>query len=480
MTLKPFAVPRFGGVNRRDDPQDVGPFQAISATNVDLDVTGAIRTREGANKLNTTSGTGDYYQLIPYGTNLLAVRESAGTAALDSIDGVGVRTQVGATFGVSNTGGRPVAIGVQPSGASTEQTLVFFPSGGTTLRKYDGSAHAASVGQPWFVCVSPVDNRLVQAKFTTAAASPSGADGSLSTVFFSDPGAPETFDATNFVHLRPGDKEVITGVASWREMVFVLKETVGFVFYGTGTDATGAPVFNYRTINLPDVCRGGVTAGDRGVYYYGRRGVYRTRGDTPEKVSSIIGIPSVFEDNTFSNSPVSWAHGRLCVCDTSNLGTWVYDEVGDYWLFYQYATSVTPVISDGAQCFVEWGERVAFLSDDDVFYSDSVTSDRTTDDDGTAITWSWQSGWYGMGPPGADAFTRWTRVWGTGTATVSVFTDHGTTDANAGSVSLGTSPAVAEGYHLKSYKGQLFSHKLSGSGVATVNRLQHDVASVRP
>src|SRR5262249_12658681 len=110
------------------------------------------------------------------------------------------------------------------------------------LYRWDGSAWTnPAIGYPGqFLAVTPGDNRVVLAD---------GLRGNQSRVRFSDPGAPETFGANNYVDLTPNDGEAIAGVATWQNYVVVAKQTKFFVFYGTSSDSTGQPVFNYRTVN---------------------------------------------------------------------------------------------------------------------------------------------------------------------------------------------------------------------------------------
>jgi hypothetical protein len=95
-----------------------------------------------------------------------------------------------------------------------------------------------------FVNVTPIDNRLMLLAFSGL----SNTDGN-STVMFSNAGQPESYTATNFVQLTPGDGESIRGVCNFGNQIFVFKESKFFVFTGPSTNSAGQPIFNYRIVN---------------------------------------------------------------------------------------------------------------------------------------------------------------------------------------------------------------------------------------
>jgi hypothetical protein len=143
------------------------------------------------------------------------------------------------------------------------------------------------------------------------------------------------------------------------------------------------------------------------------------------------------------------------------------------WTVYDWATRA---ILDGADVDNDGSLVIGLVVSNTGRIGLSNTS--YTDDNATAISWHHQSGFYDLGSQHSKR-TRQTVAWGSGSPTVSVFTDHGSSDANAAAVTLGTAPAVARGWHRKAYRGVLFSHKLSGSTAATVHRIGHTVADER-
>jgi hypothetical protein len=113
---------------------------------------------------------------------------------------------------------------------------------------------------------------------------------------FSDAGAPETYSANNYVHLIPGDGEEIIGVCTFGNQLFVFKESKIFVFYGTATDSTGNPVFNYRTVvvglywRLHDYITGNWLRPSPDGVYFARQVTASTRrmAGHPVKVTSAV------------------------------------------------------------------------------------------------------------------------------------------------------------------------------------------------
>jgi hypothetical protein len=388
--------------------------------------------------------------------------------------------------------------GKPATGAADELEYVYMGNGSETMRRWDGSAFTSPANMPkGCPYLYPRSSRLVATCFDAGShiLGPTAGPSSQSHVYFSDPGAPETWTANNYVILTPGDGERIHGAAAWRDLFFVFKRSKFFVFTGESTGGDGNPIFNYRTVDTGVglsgysagmEAAGAITSGPDGVYFMNERGVWRTSGDAPVLISGRI---APFFDGTASTSittsttrmreaRMTWHDDRLWISvatgsSTHNDRVLVYDPALDAWMVHDLSAY-------GMASF-----RSSAAREDLMFAYSTGTNDIgnhspvSTTDNGTAITSRWQSGFYDLGEPGRTVYTRWTRVWGSGAPTVSVFTDHVSTDTRAAAVTLGTAPAVSEGYHQQSYKGELFSHKLSGTTAWSVSRLQHDVAFVR-
>jgi hypothetical protein len=322
--------------------------------------------------------------------------------------------------------------GKPATGATSELEYVYFGDGNDAMRRWDGAAFTSPANMPKGApYLYPRSSRLVATCFEASShiLGPAAAQSSQSHVYFSDAGAPETWTATNYVILTPGDGERIHGAASYRDLFFVFKRSRFFVFTGESTAGDGNPIFNYRTVDTGvglsgyssgmEAC-GAIATGPDGVYFLNDRGVWRTSGDAPTRVSRAI---DPFFDGT-ATTPMTQDPARLRYARM----TWHNERL---WL---------AVATNGTS----YNNRL-------------LVFDPATD------------AWTMHDIPCAD---------------VTPFrpsTHYGTTDSTASAVTLGTSPAIVEGIHQQAYKGRLFSHKLSAtSGAWSVNRLVHDVAWTRP
>ena len=491
--MQRLAVERFGGLNLYDDPIEVGLGGAIDLLNVDLDGDGRLSARAGYVQVDSSGGTATYYRVFPVdGAYLALFRNSGVNIAFDKM--------VGST--ISNVGSW--AGGTSPQWTSSAvlgtptSTILFIATAeadatNNGLRQYDGTTLAAAAGSPRFVAVSPWDNRLVQAHYTSAAGSPSGANGSTSTVFFSDAGAPNTYTATNFLHLTPGDGEQIVGITRWRDLLFVFKSSSVFVFYGVSVGATGQPIFNYRRIGIPATVayqRGyePIVAGPDGVYFHTREGIYRTTGGIPELVSKPI-LPAVqfaadagMLDASLSFSSLTlgvnlgWARERLFVRFTNANNAeraYVLDRRSGQWVLWSAA---------GLANFVE--HTAAFGGRASVYTAGSshayAFSDNMTSDAGVAIVSHYKSGYAALAE-GDQARVRPFHLTGSGTVTHSLqkldATDQLAADV---SVAMGVAPAVLEKRAEQSAMARYLGFKVSAaSGAWALNRWRATVNSAR-
>jgi hypothetical protein len=495
MPYSPVAVPGFGGLILYPDPQEVGTQNAVDLLNVDLDLRGRVRSRDGFAAFTASAAASRLNDLTPFykansTTRQLLTSSNAGSfyraystaGAIVADQSLGVSEIFNADF--TRFGGPSAEVSYATSSAGSPTTN----SQANDVYKWDGAAWTAATGvrlggagnYPMMLDVVAAENRLVGAFVNSAS----------SRVGFSGAGTPETWGANDYVDLTPGDGERITAIVSWRELVVVFKKTKYFVFTGSSVDGTGNPVFNYRPVNtgVGAIARLCATATPNGVYFLSARGIYRTTGADPVLVSrdidpifrgssSSLYLGGVVNHAAIEQCRLAWHDERLFFSypsgsATVNDRTLVFDPETNQWLLWDLApNSMTSFrVGDAAELVFTYASGSNHIGRHSSAY---------TTDDGTAITSRYQSGFYELGQPGQDTYTRYTRLWGSGAPTLSVFTDYGTTDAVAAAVTLGTSPTVAEGYHQKAYKGRLFSHKLSGTTPWLVSNLQHDVAWAR-
>jgi hypothetical protein len=451
---------------------EVGLSGAIDALNVDLDVRGAVRVRDGYDNFTSSELTNQPDSITAYyrsnGDKLLLV-------------GNGNRVESVNTSGaVVNTTTSPTAnphFFARFGGPALE--AIYFANGTDQIRKFSTSVGFSEPGglsgqTGKFLAVTPTSNRLVVARETgtTGGSNPS-------SVSFSNAGLPETFTATDFVDLDPGDGEAIMGMVAWRDFVFVFKESKFWVHYGESTDATGGAVFNFRKVPGQGLAASrAVVAGRDGVYFLSRSGVYRTTGGHPELVSARLdplfygAVPDAYQGDeinqgSISTAAMTWLNERLYLSvptgsATTNDRMLVYDPRYDYWLPWNVAAAALCPFRIGN------GEELVFAYPTGANHLGRHSPSFTTDD-GTAIASRYRTGFYDHGVS-VEKRMRAATVWGTGTVSLKMSKDFGALDT-ARSLTLGTSPAIDRASTNCAKDGELFSHEFSAtSGQWAVHR----------
>lgn len=416
-SLTPVAFPGFtGGLNLRDQPNQVDPTQALDLLNVALIEREGIRSRDGYAKFTSSA-------LTNRPDSLAAFYTVSGTAQL--IVGNGSRLDALNTAGTSIANAAPTASPhyfTRFGGPTAE--LLFISNGTDSVRQWNAAAfsipaYTGTTPTGRFVSVTPWDNRLVNARRggTTAGDNPS-------TVRFSDAGTPTTFQAANYVDLTPGDGEAIMGVVAWERYVFVFKETKFFRFYGTSTNSTGATVFNYEGINdgVGLISSRALAGGRDGVYFMGRDGMYRTTGSRAELVSSTLDpfFAGVAPDFLVS-SPLNL--GALTSCamafhreqiylavptgtTSTNNRLLVYDPRYDYWTLHDIpAGALAPFRSSTTSDLMF---AYAAGTNDVGRHATGLTTDA-----GSTIASRWSGGWWDLGGPRRKT-VRESLLWGKG------------------------------------------------------------------
>lgn len=482
---------KLGGLNLVADPQEAGAEQAISCLNFTLDRNGRGRTRDGYDVLYDSGVDATVTNLHQVSAGIvLAACLASNVRAIDLGTGTSI-ANVALASGAS-------------SFASAGSAVYFTDTSAAQIRKYTGGAFSSPAGlasyEGNYLAVQPLEDRLVIADANNT-----------SRLWFSNPATPETItysagppETGDFIELTPGDGEPITGMAVYGTELFVFKRSKFFVFYGNSIDETGGSIFNYRMVDTGVGCDHVgihsirlVATHETGVYFLGYDGVYRTTGGPPVKVSGLIDpafkganlpIPGPFS-TVLANPVSSWLNLSVARDELYVIGStgstaiqFVMNLTTGEWMVYDLPAACAldgVTVADATDTGSYRGSvifgGVSLADSDGIVFKGSRAY---TDDDGTPIGWHHQSGFYDLGSQNTKRLRR-SVLWGTGTPTVSIFTDHGTTDGNAAAVTLGTAPAVARGWHTKAYRGVLFSHRLSGSSPATVHRIGHQVPDER-
>lgn len=426
MPYRSVPFPSFGaGLNLRDKTDVIKEDQAIDCLNVVFTERGAVQQRSGY--VAFTAGvplTNRVASLAPY------YRTGAATQILAGCD---TRLE-----GVSNTG----TVVASATGLTAGQTwnfarfgqpnseYAYAGNGSDTIRRWDGTVWTAPAGMPsgGALCVQPWDNRLISTSYNGTTGGPGGGAGSSSPshVYWSNAGAPETWTATNTLQLTPGDGEKILGCVAFRELVFVFKESKFFVFYATDTDATGNPVFRYRTVNTNQglASKRAIAVGRDGVYFISREGVYRTVGGEPQLVSDLIapifkgGASVYFESDVLNHAQITqcamaFHDEKIYLAYPSGSSTTsdrvlVFDPRYNWWSLWGFNVSVSCLTSfrasDQAELFMGAG-----TGGNEILRQTA----GSTSDNGVAITSRWRSGWFDYGVP-ENKTIREAKVWGTG------------------------------------------------------------------
>ena len=434
-------VPRFdGGVLLTAQPGVLGPDQLLDALNVEFSEAGSVRQRAGYAKLTSSPLANQPDSICPYYTSGGAKRLIVGNGnrldVLDSFPGPSVANTTSPTTSphfFARFGG-PTA------------EVVYITNGADQVRKLSGATFSTPAGLSGetgrFLAVW--DNRLVIAREGGATAG-----NNPSSVRFSDPADPENFAANVFEDLDPGDGESIMGLLTFRELLFVFKETKFFVFDGMGTDADGEADPSFRRVDngIGLAASRAIATGRDGVYFLDRKGVYRTTGSDPVPVSDALdpfftGTPSVY----FQSSPINRSSIDKCAMafhderiwlacptgtSTANDLTWVLDPRSGAWapqdLPIAAMCSFRPV-SDDELIFAYSGGSKNVGRHTDAYAADDMASDNTG---GVAIVSRARYGWQDMGVPGVKT-VREVRLVGEGGCTVRLTNDWRDTGRDTG------------------------------------------------
>jgi hypothetical protein len=488
LTLSPVKVESFGGLNLVDDPGEIGWTGAVDCLNVDFDRHGRIRSRGGYAKFNAAAnanaitGIASYYQS---GSSDYVVIADTGNK-LRSYDTSGVlQATSAATAGTNFLATR--------FGTDAAERL-YIANGAERVWRLEGTTYTLLGVGPTptsGLTVTPWDNRLVYL----------ATNGETSRVEFSDAGAPETVGANNYIRFTPGDGEKISGGCSWSNQVFIFKPDKFFVVYGTSTDSSGNPIFNYHTVE------GGVGAGAKGssvdgasrpcigtpygVCFVHTSGVYLTTGGAPTLLSGPLaplfngdlpplftGLSRPYYSDDITKANLAYLNGCLYVSIPDSTGTtvsktWVYEFERRIWTFSDLPARQMVAQDEGTGGVLLFVTPTSHASATRILNHGNVGYAQTTDD-GTAITSRYRSGFSDMGTPDKKRVHSW-RLQGTGAPTLKLSTDFGSLETGA-TVTLGTSPAVAQAVRRYAPTGREFSFQLGATSAWSVNSVVANVA----
>jgi hypothetical protein len=422
-------------VNLVEKVDAVKPDEAVDLLNVLFTQRGTIESRPGYNNLTGSELTNRVESLSPYYT-------ASGTRQL--VAGCGSRLET------ISTAGAVVASATGLSGGPWDFTrfgkpneeAVYAGNGTDSLRKWDGSnwtnptitvdGVGAKTGvKAGSLCTLPAYNRLVCGAFSTKTGGPGGAESSPSHVYFSEEGNPEAFESTAYIQFTPGDGEKVLAVVTWREFVFVFKESKFFVITDQARDSENKPEFVFQTIEtgVGLASPRAVCIHQSGVYFMGRGGVYRTTGQEPEQISNRV------EPIWSGDTSLFYKQGTLVFSAIQNCAMETWDEkiyltfptaeAANRQLVYSPDYKWWSILNLPASCFATF--RVENETELVFGYSsgEKMIGRHKTDyknDDGAAIKERWRSGWFDLGSADVKKI-RAGKAWGTGKVTVEIDKD---------------------------------------------------------
>ena len=454
----PFTFADFsGGINLRDKADAVGDKEAIDLLNVTFTERGAIRQRDGyadftiadlANRVDSLSpfytAGGLRHLIAGCGTRLEALQNDGSLIASKT-------SLVGGpyTFARFASPGSEYIYCANGSDLPqrwngfgwAEPTATVNGVAGSSMPRAGALTVTATV--PGSTSGTNAANRLIATAFGTQA---NGGPGGMATTpsrwFASNAGQPEIWETDgagtpargrNFGDLTPGDGESIMTAVTWRELVIIFKESKFFVLWGESPAADGTPVFNFREVvnNVGLASKKAVAVGRDGVYFFNRRGIYRTTGQDPvllsDKISPLwTGDPDVY----YQGNPINlarlelvrmeWHQEQLFVAIPTGTSTFcdrllVYDTQHDWWTVYDIAASALAVFRRSDREELHHGYATGLNRIGHRNYG-------STDDRGGRIVSRWRSGWSDYQQPVQKTF-RETKIWGSGAATVSFSVD---------------------------------------------------------
>lgn len=526
-----FVRDRFGGIDLTDDPAGE-TIRALDMVDCELEAGGSgLRSRLGFQRFNAVAssvlGTVGWPQALwPFytqadGSRLIAASDSR----IYALDGSGAIVH---NFDIadSTTNYLPGAAAAfaQPGSEALylktvgEQAMRYMASGATPgfvrwtatiLDDVTGAVLAtgapAPQGNGW--AVWPGENRLLCFDLDNGgiggATGPNHLPGGPDYCWISEPGKPETFREDSFELFTPGDGERLMAGCAWRDLVFLFKQRKFFVLTGVTVDAKGVPEYRWRAIDtgLGAIGRNAAVAGRDGVYFIGRRGIYRTTGEAPVLISQALtplfdymsahpwytgGYTMGAAYATFGDqsSRLWWADERLYV---RLKGTFVlvWDSVEDEWFVWKIPTGVPPdaTIDYAPFCTfrpnVNDRELLAVYPGRDI-YRQSPSLDGVDKDAAGAsrnVVWRYHTRFESFGDehvkrvPGAF-------VDGYGSVQIARPVDYALS-ATSTSVMLPAASPPGQDYVHRAARGRRVATLLSGSGPSRVRRVSSRVAPPR-
>lgn len=300
-------IDKFEGLNLRDQPHGAGSLDLLNTTFTDL---GAVRSRDGMQEWSAAAH--DAVALIPHISGagvreLLVLRRTNSTdLELKALDNTGaVIAGAGWTNALAAlTMASPLCFAKLSAPTIAPTTYITGPG---WARKYGSVAGyatptcttinaltgATTAGQAYprgaLACAWGNEERLLFGGFDTSLG-PGSLTTDPDTIWATEPGQPEQFkDSANF-KVGAGDGEKLMGIVAWRDLIFIFKETRFWVLSAIQPQSDSSVRFIRRVVatGVGAAGRFAIAVARDGVYFMGRRGLYKTTGGDPQLVSGIV------------------------------------------------------------------------------------------------------------------------------------------------------------------------------------------------
>lgn len=385
-----------GGLNSTANGLAVADDEATDLLNVDFDITGSIKKRNGYTRLNTTTVeagkacTGLYNAEFSTSTTFVGVFEE-NLRKMDDLDGTWDSVTVsGATItsGATNL-----------CSFSMLNDILVFTNGNDVPIKWIGTGNAVGAGVPSGLTkskfVTTWENYMFYANVTVSSTV------HPSRIYWSNIKDPDTWTATDWVEVGKNDGQKITGIHPLGDRLVVFKDRSIYCIFFTGdsdvpftVSGTSSSVGCVSGYSIQKVDNGLIFLSNDGYYYFDGQ-------DSVKKSDRITTTLGTFEESRFQYvtscyqrsknrywSPHATSggttHGEIVTYDTFNDAFSLYDSMSISYICTLYT---------GGEERVYFGDYTGFT-----YRADSGTSDHPNGTaTATAIEAYWKSKWFNMG-----------------------------------------------------------------------------------
>lgn len=307
---RPIPFERFGSLRLDQSIDEVSPSEAILFQDMDWNDAqmGSLRQRGGAAAWSDEAAE-ETGRLIPHlGRTTRRFMAHVGNKKVIAYNVTG-KAKEEVTYETTGLLGysffaTPTADFTYICGDSGKKVLRYADATGTfsePTATVDGVAGKAMPKPAFLIAWPEGDNRMIALSGASGKFGPGEAETTYSHAWLSDAGNAESWHTVapeaNYLQLSPGDGERFTGGCVWNGQAFIFKKTRMFVLYSVDEDSEGAPIFNYRTVELgteianesaKELVDNCCIPTREGVVFLSSDGIYITTGGTPVNLAGAL------------------------------------------------------------------------------------------------------------------------------------------------------------------------------------------------